>query len=312
MGLLDAFKDPKDKPKAIAMTVAIGAAICGAVYYFWVNGKEVKADIKQAAQGVTSVVHRIENRASVAYKRAFDKLVPVKDRVQAFKEQNLERFVQAKKRIIDERHSKTFSHENLTAINQLALEISENDVRKILKQNREERRKLIEHSKDKYEEVVIEGLKDIEVLFNENLNAILSECECSRDKYEASIVEHVQKDQSVALFGSQLLDQLVARLPAINDPANPSTEFTSEIYGFMAEEYRNIKYLPLRKEHWVDTKESMVFDRLHEKYGLEEEDLLKLRHKFETSEVMVAQEQYVKLLSDDESANGNFPDKRKK
>jgi len=322
MGLLDAFRDPNDRPKAIALSIAVGAAVLGAAYFFWANREEVKADvasaahnvkegIKQAATKVENAAHRIDAKVHSATTRVRERLRPVQERLDTFKDYHLGRFVEFKKHILREKDQEVLSVESVRMINDLALSLSENDFKHIIKHNREERRKLIEHHKKEYEALVIEGINDFEKTFTENLEAILAEFDVSRNRYESSVAEGVLTDPSLALLGGNLVDQMVERLPPVNEAQTPSAQLAVDILNYMADQYKHIMYQPLRKEHWVDTKETMVLDRVHEKYGFEEEDILKLRRDFDSAELRAALDRYNKRVSEDEGVHGNFPESPK-
>ena len=53
----------------------------------------------------------------------------------------------------------------------------------------------------------------------------------------------------------------------------------------------------------------MLLDMVHEKFGIEEEDLRKLRNNFDTFEVRNLREKLENLIIGDENHFGSFPTK---
>jgi len=53
-------------------------------------------------------------------------------------------------------------------------------------------------------------------------------------------------------------------------------------------------------------KEKMILDKTHEQYGIEEEDILKLKKGFNTLGVQEQSLQLAKLLREDEEAHGAY------
>lgn len=365
MSFLDGLKNPRSNPREFAITLAIGAAVVGAAYYFWANREDVKDDLKtagrkiegaghkvadgaskvghKAADGATKVGHTVADGASrvghhvsdgatkvghtVAdgvksavntvggavqrgygqaerviertFNRLSDRLKPATSRVTDFKAINLERFVEVKKQAITQNHqTNALTSETVDRINELAIEISEQDFRMALKLNREQRRKLIDNDKPQYEELFIDGLKDIEIIFNENLNAILADCEISRATYDASAGKSTTHPK---LEGDALFQTLLSKQPALNLTDSPTSELAADVYKHMKEQYERIMYRPINREYVTEIKRAMALDRVHDKFGLEEEDLAKLRKNF-ASDVQSFQDQINTLTEQDAAA----------
>lgn len=319
-GVQDYFKDPATRPKAIAASVLLGGALAYGAYHFWINRDQVAADVKKVAHSVEHAakkagheVEKVLGNTEQAVEKGIHwvskKIAPPKTRLATFKELHLQRFVEAKQAAFKGADRDIIDYSTLIRIQQLAIEMSENDFRKVVKLNREHRRKCLEHDKAKYEEIVIQGEKDFETIFKENLHEILAECEISRDKYEKSMAEHVKTDDKVYLEGANLYDVMVNRLPAVNEPVKPNQEYVVQIHNFMMDHYQKIFYKAIHKEFFTDIKEKMLFDMIHEKYGIEEEDLRKLRKEFDTFEVRNLREKLENLIVADENQFGEFPTK---
>lgn len=318
MGLLGYFKDPNTRPKALAASVLLGGALAYGAYHFWTHRSQIVSGVKKVEdklekaaskigdkikEGALEVEHKIEE----ALYKLSHKLPSAKDRVKEFKNIYLERFVEAKKKAFADADKDALSFDSLLLIQQLAIEMAEKDFRKITKLNRESRRKFMENEKAKYEAILIEGEKDFEKIFSQNLLEILKECEVSKEKYDNSMGANLTYDDNVYLEGSGLQQAMVLRLPAINEPTPPSQEYTIEIHKFMLDEYHKIAYRPMRKEYYTEVKDKLVFDRVHMQYGIEEEDVLKLRRNFDSLELKDLISQYNSAIVEDESQHGNFP-----
>lgn len=330
MGLQDLFKDPSTRPKAIAASLVIGGVLAYGAYQFWTHRTEVAEVVSHGAhkagdtikdaghkvekaahslgQEVKKVATTVEAKIDEALYKISHKLPSAKDRVAEFKKFHLERFVHAKQKAISEEHEKVLKYDTLTQIQQLAIEMSEKDFRKLIRINREERRKLIQHQKFNYEEVTIGGMKDFEDIFDQNIAEILKECGVSQEKYNDSIAQHIATDQGVYLVGPQLYETMVARMPAVNAPVTPTKDYAVEVFTYMVDQYPKIMYQPRSKEHYTEVKDRMLLDRVHEKYQLEEEDIKKLRRDFDSLELRNLVEKYDNLIIADENKHGNFPD----
>ena len=280
-------------------------------YHFWTRKDSVaqglSAVVHKVEDAALNVVHKVEDVVTAVKKGYIQKLKPAKERVEEFKKLHLQKFVEAKEAAIKEDKERVLAYETLKKLQQLAIEMSEKDFRKITKLCREQRRKCLDHEKPKYEEIFIEFETDFEELFTQNLKTILAESGVSDEKYNSSIEAYVQKDQEVYLNGIQLYDVMIGRLPCINEPVPPTKEYVTEIHAFMLSEYKHTFYKPVSKEYFTDVKEKMVLDKVWEKYGIEEEDLRKLRRTFDTPEIDLLQEQFNTLIAQDEQKYGNFP-----
>ena len=329
MGIQELFKDPNSRPKAIAATLLLGGAIAYGAYQFWINREAVSTGVKTAAREVSGAAHKVGDKAgslahtvgdkagSLAhktgsiiestYQRISKKIQPVKTRISEFKNLHLQRFVETKQAALKESDLKVLDFATLTRLQQLAIEVSEKDFRKVIKLNREQRRQSIEHDKPKYEEIVINGEQDFEEIFNENLKEILQECGVSQEKYNESLAEHVKTDENIYLVGAALYDVMLGRIPAVNEPVTPTKEYVIEIHNFMIDQYKKIFYRPIHKDYFTDVKEKMLLDKVHEKYAIEEEDIRKLRNNFDSIEVRELREKISTLISQDEATFGNFP-----
>lgn len=299
MGLLDAFRDPNEKPKAIALSIAIGAALIGAGYYFWSNRQEVADDLKTAGRKiekaaekvgdmveraaervgdkVQNAAHNVSQKVNKTFTRASEKFASAKDRVAKFKDLHFDRFVNAKKLCIRDGEDRPLSQEAISTIHELAMEMSEKDFKNILKVNREQRRTRIEHDKPHYEEIAIDGIKEFENLFTENLNSILAECGVSRDQYDQSIKQLTGVAPTYHIGGYGLYEAMLNRVPSVSLPDSGLEQLFVDVQKFMDEQYHKIMYRPLSKEHFVDVKRKMLLDKVHEKFGIEEEDIFKLK-----------------------------------
>ena len=314
------FNDPNTRPKAIGATILIGGLLAYGAYKLWANQEEVSADVRRAAHNLGHAAKSAEKKAELGVKRAEEmleeqfhkisqKLNPPKVRVEEFKKMHLQRFVEVKNAAIKEDHDAILDYTALSRLQQLAIEMSEKEFKKVVKLNREHRRRYLDHEKQKYEEIVIHGEKDFEEIFTQNLNAILTECGVSQEKYRRSVAEHIKTNDKVYLEGPALYDVMIGRLPAVNEPVMPSVDYVADIHQFMLEQYHKIFYKPLRKEYYTDIKEKMLLDKVWEKYGVEEEDLIKLRKNFDSFEVRDLKEKLNTLIIKDENQFGNYPSK---
>ena len=129
------------------------------------------------------------------------------------------------------------------------------------------------------------------------------------DRYEASVAEYVKEDQNVALFGDQLYDVMLNLMPSYNKPVEPTPEYVAEVHKFMVDQYHRIQYRPLRTEHFTDVKERMLYDRLYQKFEIEEEDIRALQKNFDSPAVQEAIAQVSAALQKDEETFGSFAKK---
>lgn len=316
MGLKELFTDPSTRPKALAASLLLGGALAFGAYQFWIRRDSISQGVSKAAHKVedaaSKVIHKTEDFIEAHSPSYSSKLKPAKERVHDFKNLNLKRFVEIKEACKKHEKDANLDLTTLKNVQLLAIEMSEKDFRKIIKQNREHRRKHIEHDKPKYEEIVIRAEEDFEEVFNQNIKEILADMGVSQDQYDKSIEAHVQHDQEVYLVGTTLYDIMVGRLPAFVDHLNPTKEKVIEICTFMIEQYQKTFYKPLHKTYFTDVKEKMVLDKIYEKYELEEEGLRKLRTTYDSIEVFELQEKYSNLITKDEDEFGNFPHQDKK
>ena len=275
MGLLDFFRDPKDKPKAIAVTAAIGAGVLLSGYWFWTMKQRVSegrcpfTGKSKSEEGFQCPITKLASSSNKKY--------------ETFKENHLEHIFSLKKDCIAEDKAKYLSYANLTGIQLLAVDVTLQDLRQLLKLQREKRRQI--KDKKEYERYVAINIKEIESIFKANVNTILKDFGISKDTYDASIQEHIKTDTSIHMVGTHLYRVLVSRLDSLADPEVQTNQKTLEILNFIIQEYPKIQYKAEHVENLAEVKESMILDKVHEKYQLEEEDLQLLRRKFDNQEI---------------------------
>lgn len=261
-------------------------------------------DLKESAERMGNTV---EEDIKVGYKRISERIPEAATRLESYKSANLERYFNAKKVSTVEEFHQLLSLDALKKLQEVVMEMSENEFRKNLKLNREQRRAHLAHDKPHYEEIVIDGRKDFEKIFNDNLKVVLQDFGVSQDKYEASVGEHVKDDQEIALFGTQLYDIMVKRMQPINLAEDATAEYAEEVAQHLATEYHSVLYRPLRKAYFTAVREQMLYDKIHETFGLEEEDLKEMRKIFQASNVQTLFIKLEQAVQKDEETFGNFP-----
>lgn len=272
------LRDVKDKNRVILAAVA-GTASLLALGYFAYNAKQ------RISQGRCPITGRSKAEAALASHGCPISRGKLSGEAQYedFKMKNLQRVVSLKKSALLEDKQKVLTYETLTAIQEIAVEITCKDLRQVLIVQRQKRRTI--KDKKAYEDAIIKHVTQVESMYKDNLSEILKDTGVGRDKYEASMAEHVKLDVSVAMVGTHLYRVLVSRVQSISPPDRQTKELAIQVLNFMIEEYKKIMSPPIHLEYYAEVKEAHLLDRVHEQFDLEEEDLQQLRRKQNSEEV---------------------------
>lgn len=281
--MLGVFRDAKDKPKSLMIAAAVGVGIVGVGYWLYL-ARQRTAEGKCPFTGKSKADKALGGVKSSGAGCPFSKGKAAGDeQYQEFKMKNLQRVVALKRDVTNESHNSVLKYETLTAIQQMAVEITTKDLRQVLIVQRQKRRAI--KDKREYEETIIKHIQQVEALFKANLDAILKDCTIGRDKYEESIKEHLKLDVSICMVGTHLNRVLVSRVGSLLEAERQTRELAKEVLTFMIDEYPKVHYIPIHSDYHAEVKEALLMDKVHEKYELEEEDLQQLRRKQDSAEV---------------------------
>ena len=324
MSFVDSIRDPRNRTTVIAVTGAIAAGIFLASYIWTKNRpccdqtkagqhqvecKEPKATAAQtagkcpftgasttSATGKSAVENKSHTQTTGATTQPTSRVATItlpsgKSRVERFKELNLQRFVEIKKLAIHDSNKQILDYQTLVEIQNLALEITGKDAPQLLKIAREKRRQVMDTDKVQYAKLAEQGIEDLELLFQENLEEVLRDFGVSRDTYENSMNHHSQVDITVRLHGIELYEVIVASLPSVNQPRENTQEYFTEIYKDMTKRLRGVDLIVPQSKRAAEVKNALMLDSIHSETGLEEEDIKFLRRKFDAPEIRAIDEE---------------------
>lgn len=271
-----AFKDPAQRVKAFGITAVVGLGVIAAGY--WVYRAKQRVNEGKCPFTGKGKQGAHENKACP---HSTGKLSG-EEQYNDLKLQHLQRIVSIKRDIMKQSSSETLDYANLTAIQEIVVEVTVKHLRPVLKVQREKRRKITD--KQKYEEEMQSHFEQVEDIFKANLHAALLDFSVSKDKYEASMEKHVSLDPTVCMTGTHLYRVLVSRMGSVVAPELLTSEKTKEILEFMIEEYPKITFTPAHLSIFAEVKEAMLLDKVHQRFDFEEEDLQALRRKHNNAE----------------------------
>lgn len=275
MGLGEFIRDPKNRP----LVIGGGIAIAGLIWAGYVATTRVREG-RCPLTGKPGKNHCATTGATSGGKCQFSHGSQAlgKHSVAEYKEKNLERYMEIKKSVLEDQKSDQLSYSSLTGIQKLAVEVTSLDLREVLEVNRKKRRAQLNNPAE-YSKIAVQGLKDVDELFNRNLNDLLKDFHVSNEKYRSSMQQHFALNPLVGLEGTHLRKVLVSSLNSINEPVYPTVAYTANIHRFMADLYSTIPE-PADPLYRAQVKEMYLFDKVHEKYAIEEEDILALRKRY--------------------------------
>ena len=259
-------------------TIIAGAGIAGVGllgYYFWCKSSEPTYFKRNDHQGPKPLDKKFED----------------------FKHHHLERVVELKKKMISEEKLASFTKPVIDEIHELAFEISEDEFRSILKANREQRRKLIDHEKEKYETEIVSGVKRIESSFHNSIKHIFQEVHQDYAKYEKSILALKESDGAVEMKGAALWDAVAARVPSINQTVDFNKQFSLKSHQIVLDTVTKVKYKPTHQEYTRIIREAMVHDLALREHKLEAEDLRELARMYASQNLKDLQVQINQALA---------------
>lgn len=329
MSFIDSWKDPRNRSTVIAVAAAVGIGIFAASYFYTKTQRghrqggacpftgargqkktktgRVVAHPDGGKRQVASPRHRGRDQAAgfegtaagVGQARAVAKTVALPEavaRVQQFKDRNLVRYFNVKKRAIHDDRHQVFEYETLVQIQNLVLELTCHDAANIVKLSRERRRLLFNKDRAEYARVTEEGIEEVEELFRENLEEVLREFGVSRDTYERSVQTHVQEDPTVFLDGPDLYEVIIGNLPAHNEPRENTQEYFTRVYQDMSKKLRGVDISIPQSIRAAEVKNAYMLDTVYFETGLEEEDIKFLRKKYESPELRKIDEEIATRL----------------
>lgn len=223
----------------------------------------------------------------------------VSERFEAFKKDHLHRVFEVKQMIQGDQNLEFYNKKTLLYIQSLAFEVSEYHLNKNLKENREERRKVLNTDKQKYERIVVDGIKKQIKCFEESLREILKDSKQDKAKYEKSVNHYRLSDEHLVLEGSKLLADIKSRIESRNQVIDFTKELAIQASKTMKTEYEKLDYKPETIEFRAAVRESILYDKVYEELKLEEEDIKKMFGFYECEETAgVMQELASKLAAD--------------
>lgn len=331
MSFVDSWKDPRNRSTVIAVAAAVGIGIFAASYFYSKThhhgqtkggscpftgakgqkktktgrvlahpdgGKRLVASPRnrgrdQGATGFAGVSSGVSQPQQAAKSVALPQATA---RILQFKERNLVRYFNVKKRAIHDDRHQVFEYETLVQIQNLVLELTCHDAAQIVKVTRERRRLLFNKDRAEYARVTEEGIEEVEDLFRENLDEILREFGVSRDTYEKSVQVHVQEDPTVYLDGPDLYEVIIGNLPAHNEPRENTQEYFTKVYQDMSKKLRGVDISIPQSVRAAEVKNAYMLDTIYFETGLEEEDIKFLRKKYESPELRKIDEEIATRL----------------
>ena len=154
----------------------------------------------------------------------------------------------------------------------------------MLKANRRIRREVGEADIETYAKTVVQASDEIERLLGEGMIWMLSELKVSDKRFEDSNEHYIRQNPRFALMGIMMLEEMRNGIKSESD--SPMTlERLVEIYEFQVNEYPRIQLIrPVDEPRLV--KQSILSDRVKQRFGVEEEDLQRDRSLRESPRVM--------------------------
>ena len=245
-----------------------GALVCAGIGYllyrrFWKEDPQAPAE----PQGPKTTFH---------FERASSKFLSAKERVEVFKKSAVQKFEELA--AAAKTDGAELSEATLLLVKSLVLSISEKEFAKIMQTNRKARRQVLDADSAKYELICVDGIREYEVLYADNLREVLAALKVSQDYFDLAVQKHLPNNPDVHLTGRQIYSALVDRLPAFNVPEEPTTELTEKASQYMLATYKRLSptFRPVAKEYASTVFLSLIQDLLEDEFELEEEDMRKL------------------------------------
>ena len=206
-----------------------------------------------------------------------------------FKQQHLERVVHVKQAAGGEQKDDVFSKATLEQIQKLALEIAEPQVKSILKQNRDSRRKVLDTDKPKYEQLVIDGIHQLQKAYLDAVKSLMGDIKQDVAKYERSVTLHGATEAHLALNGLDLYKAIRRHLPSSNQTTDFNKELAVKAHQQLNIDFDKLLYKPANAEYQQAVRESLLHDLVHQELNLEEEDIQKLADLYHDIEIQSLQ-----------------------
>lgn len=276
------LKDLLTKKEVLIVGGVLVIAAGGYYAYQWYTHDEKKDGGAQGHLAPLQGTRPEAPKTTFNFERASTRFLSAKDRVEQFKTKSPLRFEELAAAIAGDAEGLT--EQTLIKISQLVLAISEIDFSKIVKTNRKARRQVLNGDNAKFELVCIDGIKEYESLYAENLAEVLASLKITQDKFEQAIGLHAQTNPAVHLTGRRIYDAMLERMPTFVGPEGSTQELIVKMSTYLLDTYKRQAFKPVTKEYARDVALTMVYDLMENEFKIEEEDFRSLLEVFDTDE----------------------------
>lgn len=264
----------KDTALKVGVAIGIAAALGGALYLFGKKDEENKQAAGPQGEGYTSKnqstvqgsskgreFHQPHLDSPTAHLRGLDNESTVSVLAHSVKHER-----------------QMYSMKTLTLISEMLEDNCSDEYANIVRKSRVERRALGQANMAKYQQIVEEELIETDNLISETIQIILEKIGGDFEVYKASIEYWTQKDQRFAMLQMMMVEKMKIGMKTSRDRSKLTNSIAKDMMRYQVQIYPNLNLQVENPEFEMLVKKSLLQDKVFEKFGFEEEDLVVLPH----------------------------------
>lgn len=171
-----------------------------------------------------------------------------------------------------------YSMRTLTLISEMLEDNCSSEYAAIINKSRSERRALGQSNLSKYQQIVEIELEETDNLISETIQIILEKIEGDFEIYKNSIEYWTQKDQRFAMLQMMMVEKMKIGMKTTRDRSKLTNGIAKDMMRYQVQIYPNLQVQMENPEFEMLVKKSLLQDKVFEKFGFEEEDLVILPH----------------------------------
>lgn len=169
-----------------------------------------------------------------------------------------------------------YSMRTLTLINEMIEDICMPEFSEMIIRNRNERRRVIDSDPAKYNQIVESEIMETDALMMETIEKIMEKVGGDIEVYKNSIEYWSQQDQRFAMLNMMMIEKMKIGIKTTRDRSKITPQIAKDMMRLQLKLYPQLQIEMENPELEILVKKSMLQDRVFQKFGFEEEDLIVL------------------------------------